>query len=133
MDYDVFTAMLKNRAKIEKDIDRLKLKLEVLENAETGLKGINYSVTPISYNPSLSALKRLDLIEEIDDITREINVMLGIISETEIILQKMPEDLVEMLKDKYIRGLTFAKMGRKYGYSDAGMWLVLRRETEKYL
>ena len=49
------------------------------------------------------------------------------------ILEANSQKLKNMLKDIFIKGMTYRAVGEKYGYSDAGLWLMLKRETEKYL
>ena len=133
MEYRVFTSMLANRERIIKSIAELKVRLEVLEYEETGVKGVSYTKAPISHNPSLSALKRLDLVDKVDDLKREINFLSQMIEETEIVLSRMPEELQTMLLEKFVKGMTYTELGNKYGYTNAGMLYVLKKETEKYL
>lgn len=133
MEYKVFTSMLENRRKIQKSLEALRTKLEVLEYTESGVKGIDYAITPSSGNPSVKAQKRLDIVERIHEIEREITTLESMIAETESILSRMPEDLQQMLTDKFINGMTYMDLGFKYGYTDAGIYYALRRETEKYL
>ena len=133
MEYRVFTSMLANRDRIIKSIAELKVRLEVAEYNETGVKGISYTKTPLSHNPTLSALKRLELVDKVDDLKREINFLSQMIEETEIVLSRMPEELQNMLIEKYVKGETYVSLGIKYGYSDNGMIYWLKKETEKYL
>ena len=46
---------------------------------------------------------------------------------------RFPEDLWEMLYDKFVEGKTFKFIGMKHGYSTNGIWVMMKRETEKYL
>ena len=133
MDYGVFTSNLANLRKIRKDIDSVKTKLEVMEYVETGVKGIDYNHTPVSHNPSFMALKRLDLVDEVDELTRELNCLLMMADEIETLLNRMPEELKNMLTEKFIKGWTYEKVGEKYGYSHSGIQYRMRVETEKYL
>ena len=133
MEYRVFTSMLANRERIIKSIAELKVRLEVAEYNETGVKGISYTKTPLSHNPTLSALKRLELVDKVDDLKREINFLSQMIEETEIVLSRMPEELQNMLIEKFVHGKTYMELGNKYGYSDNGMIYWLKKETEKYL
>ena len=137
MTYELFTQILTIIGEYERAIHDTRDKLEVLFYHETGVKGLSYTHTPLSHNPSLSALKRLDSIEEIDELEREINSMSeemkSFQTKTDEVMKRMPEKLREMLTDKYIKGLTYIEIGEKYGYSNAGIWHAIRRETEKYL
>lgn len=51
----------------------------------------------------------------------------------EDILNRMPEQIQIILKEIYINGSTYRKIAPVYGYSDHGLWKMLKRETEKYL
>lgn len=133
MEYRVFTSMLANRERIIKSIAELKVRLEVAEYNETGVKGISYTKTPMSHNPTLSALKRLELVDKVDDLKREINFLSQMIEETEIVLSRMPEELQNMLIEKFVHGKTYEEVGIKYGYSHTGIQYRIRTETERYL
>lgn len=133
MDYRVFTSNLANLGKIRKDIESVKTKLEVAEYDETGVKGVSFDSMPLSHNPSVTALKRLEMVEKVDELTRELYFLCLMIEETERVLNRMPEDLKCMLEDIFIKGMTYRAVGEKYGYSDAGLWMFVKRETEKYL
>lgn len=133
MEYRVFTSMLANRERIIKSIAELKVRLEVAEYNETGVKGVSFDNIPMSHNPSLSALKRLDMVEKVDELKREINFLSQMIEETEVILARMPEELQNMLIEKFVKGKTYEELGLKYGYSHTGIQYRIRTETEKYL
>lgn len=137
MTYELFTKLLSSIGDYQKSIDKAKSKLEVLEYAETGVKGISYTKTPLSHNPSLSALKRLDLVEEVDELKREINFYCVRLEEnirtTDRIMAAMPEEMKNLLCDKFIEGMTFSQIAEKYHYSESGIFNRMRRETEKYL
>lgn len=129
----MFIAMLKNKKMIDRSIDRLNSELEVLNHHETGVKGINYTITPSSTNVSLKALKRLEIIDRIEEIEKEIELLEMMNAKTNELLSMMPEDLQTMLLEKFIKGMTYEQMARKYNYSPAGVWMYLERETKKYL
>ena len=137
MTYELFTKLLSSIGEYKKSIDKAKTKLEVLEYQETGVKGVSYTKMPMSHNPTLSALKRLDLVEEVDELKREINFYYVRLEEnirtTDRIMVAMPEELRNILSDKYIEGMTFSQIAEKYHYSESGIFNKMKRETEKYL
>ena len=133
MEYEVFTTNLKNLKGIKVSIEKLKTKLEVKEYEETGVKGIDYTRTTCRHNPSLTALKRLEMVDEVDELTRELNCLLLMAEEIESLLDRMPEELKGMLTEKFIKGWTYERVGEKYGYSHSGIQYRMRVETEKYL
>ena len=73
------------------------------------------------------------MVDKVDELTRELYFLCLMIEETERVLNRMPDELKNMLEDIFIKGMTYRAVGEKYGYSDAGLWLMLKRETEKYL
>ena len=137
MTYELFTKLLSSIGDYQKSIDKARTKLEVLEYAETGVKGISYTKTPLSHNPSLSALKRLDLVEEVDELKREINFYQSRLDAnreiTDEIMARMPSELREMLNDRFVMGMTFSRIAEKYHYSESWLWVKLRNEPEEYL
>ena len=133
MEYEVFTSNLTNLKRIRVSIEKIRSKLEVKEYEETGVKGIDYAHAPVSHNPSITALKRLELVDEVDELTRELNCLLMMADEIETLLNRMPEELKNMLTEKFIKGWTYEKVGAKYGYSHSGIQYRMRVETEKYL
>lgn len=133
MEYEVFTANLSKLNLIKVSMDKVKSKLDVKEYLETGVKGIDYTHAPVSHNPSVSALKRLELVDEVDELVRELNALSLMADEIESILGRMPEELKGMLTEKFVKGWTYDRVGEKYGYSHSGIQYKMRVETEKYL
>lgn len=133
MQYKIFIANLTNLERMKADIVRLKSKLEDLEYIESGVKGISYDKQPMGHNPSFAAIKRLDLVDKVDNLYRDINFLEMCVDQVESILSRMPEELADALKEIYIKGKTFRRVGMDHGYSDHGYWQYLKRETEKYL
>lgn len=133
MEYKVFTSNLLHLKDIEKSIEDIKTRLEVKQYEETGVKGIDYTHTPTAHNPSVTALKRLDLVDEVDELTRELNWLMETVEEIEAVKRRIPEPLWEMLELKFVKGWSYEKLGRKYGYSSNGILYRMRIETEKYL
>ena len=133
MTYEIFTTQLSKLKQMKAEHRRLADRLDELIYIETGVKGVSYGGTLVSHNPSFSAIKRLDMIEKIDELCREINFLAICITQTEEILDRMPNELKQMLTDKYIKGWTFDKVGDKYGYSHSGIQYRMEKETERYL
>lgn len=133
MEYRVFTSLLLKKSLMEKSIEDIKARLEVLEYEESGVKGIDYTKTPTSHNPSLKALKRLDLVDEVDELKRELNWLESTLEEIERVREKLPDNIWEMVELKFVKGWSYEKIGMKYGYSAAGMYYQMRIQTEKYL
>ena len=133
MEYKVFTSNLLHLKDIEKSIEDIRTRLEVKQYEESGVKGIDYTHTPTSHNPSVTALKRLELVDEVDELTRELNWLMETVEEIEAVKRRIPEPLWEMLELKFVKGWSYEKVGMKYGYSYNGIAYRMRVETEKYL
>lgn len=133
MDYRTFVTNLSNLERYKKERRVLEEKIDLILYTMTGVKGINYSKVPTSYNPSLSESQRLELIERYNEKLKEHKFIVLAIDNIESTLKKMPQDLQLMLIDVFIYKKTYKAVGIKYGYSDAGLWAMLKRETEKYL
>lgn len=133
MNYRTFTANLSRLDDYRKSLDSIKEELDLILYEMTGVKGISYDKLPSSYNPSLTALKSLEMVEKYNEKQQEFDFTLMAIQQVEIVLARMPSELAEMLKEIFVKGMTYKAVGMKYGYSDHGMWQMLKRETEKYL
>lgn len=133
MDYKIFTTNLANLKRMKGEHKKLSSKLEDLIYLETGVKGVSYGQVMTSHNPSLQALKRLEMVELVDDLCRELNYLALAIDETEKALNKMPNELKDMLTDKFIKGWTYDRVGEKYGFSHSGIQYRMENETQKYL
>lgn len=133
MDYEMFTAGLENLNRMKKESARMKSRLDDLIYLETGVKGISYDKLPTSHNPSQVALNRLKTIDKIDALAEKKMALDSVIEILEYTLSRMPQELQNMLTDKFIRKWTYDRVGLKYGYSHSGIQYKLKNETEKYL
>ncbi len=133
MDYKTFTSNLSNLKRYKSLKNETEEKLELLLYDMTGVKGISYDKMPSSFNPSLVALKRLEMIEKYNYLQREHDFIIKAIDHVENTLNKIPDELRQMLIEVYVKGMTYKAVGERHGYSDHGLWLLMRRETEKYL
>lgn len=133
MDYRTFTTNLSNYTRYKEDLNKIETELDALFYALRGVKGVGYSDNTKSTNESQKALNWLTLDEKYNLKLREKEFILQAISQVENILERMPEELRNMLIKVYLEGWTFDKLGREVGYSHNGMWNYLKREAERYL
>ena len=133
MDYRTFTTNLSNYTRYKEDLAKLNLELEQIFYVLRGVKGVGYENIAHSTNESQKALNWLTLDEKYNLKLREKEFILQAISQVENILERMPEELRNMLVRVYVDGWTFRKLGEQYGYSYNGMWQYMKRETERYL
>jgi len=133
MDYDTLVYDLKRYEENKKKLTDLKNKREQLFYIMTGVSGVQYDKQPGSTNPSQAELYKLQLIEEYNNLGIEIvryEIAIQIVDQAR---KRIPANLWIMLKEKYIQGMTFDQIGKKYGYSGHGFWKYMRREVSKYL
>lgn len=137
MTYESFVAHLKSLRAYNESTKKLKIDVYVLEYDLEGVKAIRYDKIPGSYNPSYNNEKQLEKIDEYNEVLQKLNKEEKIMLETlELVkkpLETMPKYLKNMVIEKYIDGVSFDDLGRKYGYSERGMSKMLKREVEKYL
>ena len=133
MNYKIFVANLTNLNRMKSEHKKMCSRLEDLIYLETGVKGISYDNIMVSHNPSLSALKRLDMVDKVDDLCREINWLGITIDEAEKTIKKMTKELQQMLKCKFQMGMSYEQVGLRFGYSKSGIQYRLMTETERYL
>ena len=118
MDYETFTSNLSN-------LERYRSSLETIER-----ELIEYSS---GENDSHRASKSAEIGRSYELKYLELTFTESAIRLIEEILFRMPEEIQTILKEIYIQKIPYKKVGMKYGYTDCGLWKMLRRETEKYL
>ena len=133
MDYKTFTLCLKDYVKNVDKINEVKEELDIILYEMSGVKGIRYDNIRGSYNPYLSALKSLEMIEKYNEKENELKYYESAIQSVDIIFKRLPKYVRFMLIDKFVKGMTYAQIGRKYGYSDNGAWHHMKTQTERYL
>lgn len=133
MNYKVFITNLSNLNEYYRDKAKLEEEMDILFYQMTGVSGVSYDKIPSSYNPGLSEEMRLEAIEKYNAKIQQYNFICMAINEVSTIMASFPENLQNMLTDIYVEKKTFKSVGIKYGYSDSGLWHMLKRETEKYL
>ena len=133
MDYNTFTSNLANLERYKRSEKKLVEELEVILYELSGVKGISYDLQPVHGNPSLKAEKWLSLQDKYNAKEEELKFIRLAIRQTESTLNKMPGELQEMLTEVFCKGMTYKLVGELHGYSDHGLWQMLKRETEKFL
>ncbi len=133
MEYRTFVINLANLKRYREDLNKVNLELEQIFYVLRNVKGLGYENITHSTNDSLKALNWLSLDEKYNDKLREKEFIENAINQIETILNRMPEELRNMLIKVYLEGWTFDKLGREVGYSHNGMWNYLKREAERYL
>ena len=133
MEYRTFIMNLSNLKRYKESLKNIENDLDLILYDLTGVKGIRYDKLPSSYNPSETAQKQLEMIEIYNEKLKEYDFTVMAIERIESVLKRLPDDLREMVIEKFVDGKSYEELGRKYGYSERGMAKMLEREVEKYL
>ena len=133
MNYKVFARHLRSLNDDRKELYLIETELDRILYDLSGVKGLRYDQHIGSTNVALAEEKKLELIEKYNAKLEEYDLTKNQISMIENILGKMPDELRTMLQEVYVQNNTFRKVGMMHGYSDHGLWKMLKRETEKYL
>lgn len=133
MDYKTFTNDLANYYRNLESWKKAKDELEVILYDLCNVRGVSYDSIMVHGNPSQKALNWLTLDERYNDKVNEVERYEVAIRNVHTAKRKLPKKLWLMLKEIYVDGQTFRSVGLKYGYSDHGLWQMLRREVEKYI
>lgn len=133
MDYRTFCIDLENYAENLKRLKKAEDELEVILYDLCGVRGVSYDSIMVHGNPSQKALNWLKLEDKYNAKQSEVERYRTAIRNVEQVKKRLPKELWLMLNDKFVKGMTYMQMGDKYGYSNHGMWLFLRREVERYL
>ena len=133
MRYRVFTRHLRSLEDNRRTLEELGSQLDLILYDLGGVKAIRYDSNGGTTNQSVKEEKRLEMIDKYNEKLKEYNFLKEQISFIDNVLSKMPTELQTMLNEVYIQGMTFSYVGKIHGYSDHGLWKLMKRETEKYL
>lgn len=133
MDYRTFTNNLANYSENKKRLVRAKTDLENILYDLANVRGISYDSVVVHGNPSQKALNWLKLDDRFNEKENEVKYYESAILSVEQAKKKIPKRLWAMLVDKFVKGMTYSAIGIKYGYSDHGIWQMMKRETEHYI
>lgn len=133
MDYRTFCIDLENYAENLKRLKKAEDELEAILYDLCGVRGVSYDSIMVHGNPSQKALDWLKLEDKYNAKESEVERYRTAIRNVEQVKKRLPKELWLMLNDKFVKGMTYSALGIKYGYSDHGMWTMMKRETEKYL
>lgn len=116
--FRLYCNYLERKKKLEEEIDLLLYQL-------SGVKGINYEKAKATYNPELSNLKRLELIDKLEVKYIELNSIKVDYEFIDLIRKKFSFDEFTLLHRILIENEGYGDVGEEYGYSASGMWKVV--------
>lgn len=131
--YKTFTNNLKMYKENKKEVERIKEELDVILYDLSNVKGIGYDQQGGSTNLSQKALNWLKMDEKYNAKLNELEYYESAIKSVDLVKARLPKKLWLMLYDKFVKDMTYREVGLKYGYSDHGVWAMMKRETERFL
>ena len=131
MNYAVFKNELRNLYAYERDLFRVKDEIDNLTYIMTGVRGISYSKIPASSNPEITAEKRLELIEQMEELENEKKRLQLNISHIYSTLSKLNDQDMEIVVQIIAKKHNAEIVANENGYSKSGIWARIKREIEK--
>ena len=133
MDYKTFATDMAEYRENKKRLAKARDELEVILYDLCGVRGVSYDSIMVHGNPTQKALNWLKLEDKYNDKDTEVKRYELAIRNVEIVKAKLPKELWLMLYDKFVKGMTYREIGKKYGWSGNGVWHYIKRECERYL
>ena len=135
MNYDLFKYQMKMLKLYREYREDLKAEIDQLIYTYCGVKGISYDKDMSLTNPYGNDEKLLLLSQKLEEPQKALDFTEKAISELEPIvngyLEKLPEDMKEIVIKKFWHNKTFDELGKEYGYSYTAVWKKTKREVGK--
>ena len=131
MDYQTFKNEISNLKAYYRSLEELQRERERLFYDLTGVKGVRFDRQPGSYNQTMAENFRLEMIEQLDELDKEIEFTCQTIKRYESNLNRLPGDVRTLVILLFIKGKTFSEVGHIVGYSDHGIYHKIKKEIEK--
>lgn len=131
MNYAVFKNELRNLYAYERELTVINDRIDEMEYLMAGVKGVNYSKIPGNVNAEANEQKRLDLIEQMDELLTEKKRLMLNISHTYSILSQLEAGDRDAALKIIAKKANAEDVAIKRGYSRSGIWARIRREIEK--
>ena len=133
MNYDTFKNLLKNYYDYLKNVDRLKEEIQKVFYIMTGVSGIDYDKVSVSYNPTLSEQRKLELIEKKAELELELEYTILAIKLIEMKLTKLPDAEKVACLQVIAKKASYESYGNKMGYTSSGLWRKMKKDLERVL
>ena len=131
MNYATFKNELRNLYSYERELNKINSSIADLCYVMKGVKGIDYSKIPASPNPEVVAEKRLDLIEQLEELETEKQRLTLNIKHIYTTLSKLNGNDMEIVMEIIVKKVNAEKVAIENGYSRSGIWARIKREIEK--
>lgn len=130
MNYEIFISELRCYQHYSDELKTIKARIEEIDYELEGVKGIRYDKAPSAFNPSLSAEKKLDLIEKkakLENRYRNIQQKMQMVMEE---YETLPNS-TKLMCLEILNGKTLSQIADMCGYTESGIQKKLKREIEK--
>lgn len=131
MNYSVFKNELRNLFAYERSLLMLVGEIEELVYEMTGVKGINYSKIPASTNTEITEERRLEMIEQLNELETEKKRLELNIRHIYGTLSMLNEKDRKAMVDLVAKRIRAEEVAFNNGYSKSGIWKRIRKEIEK--
>lgn len=131
MDYYKFTYEMRLLGRLYKSMIDLESEYERIIYEMSGVKGIRYDKEPSSHNPILAESIRSEYSEKLTEIETQIDKTQIAIKDYESDFNRLTDEFKPLVEQLFIKGKSFAEVGRNVGYSDNGLYNKVRRYIEK--
>ena len=131
MDYYKFTYEMRLLGRLYESMTDLENEYERIIYEMSGVKGIRYDKEPSSHNPILAESIRSEYSEKLTEIETQIDFTITAIKHYESEFNRLSDEFKPMVEQLFIKGKSFAEVGRNVGYSDNGLYNKVRRYIEK--
>lgn len=126
-----FKEDLKNYRFLKTTVDSIKDEIEVLFYQETGVKGISFDKVHTSVNERYAQIKRLETIDKIEDLEKKLVEPSKRLKDIEDVLQQMSYYDRNIFNLKYLDGLSFNEIAKRYFISKAGIFYRMNEALRK--
>lgn len=133
MSYKSFKRELENYEEYHVIVFELKREIADMFYELTGVKGVSYEKQPSSFNPELSAERKLELIDLYNQKLEELKHYQSTIRYVDMKLRGLTDEEKRIILDVASGRITYEEAGKQYGYSKGHMWKKVRKILEEIL
>ncbi len=131
MDYYLFQTEMKTLKIYSDRVAELKDEISNLEYQMTGVKGVRFDREHTTPNPTITAERRLAMIDELDDLVDKLNRYSIIVKDLSTHLEALTGDIRKVAEELYFERKTLYEVGKKRGYTPMGIRYKLIKAVEK--
>lgn len=122
---------LKNYRYLKETVENIQEDIEYLLYQETGVKGISYDRVHTSTDERYAQIKRLEIIDKIEKLEKKLEEPYRRLSKINEVLEQMTYYDRNIFKLKYLEGMTFNDIAKRYYISKAGIFYRMNEALRK--